>query len=91
PVDVDVLPARLDVYRMERRLRSKRADWRNMAAASILILAVGLTGGWFARGLLSQVAEPAHSIVADATQAHKLFASDILHPVELRADAENAS
>lgn len=91
PLDVDVLPERLDVYRMERRLRSERTDWRNMAAASVLVLTVGLTGGWFGRGLLSEVAEPAHSIVADATQAHKLFASDVLHPVEVRADAENAS
>ncbi|MGV1985423.1 anti-sigma factor family protein [Agrobacterium sp. 22-221-1] len=90
PLDTDALPERLDVYRIERRLRSQRADWRNMAAASVLILAVGLTGGWFGRGLVSQVAEPAHSIVADATQAHKLFASEVLHPVEIRADAENA-
>lgn len=91
PLDTDALPERLDVYRIERRLRSQRADWRNMAAASILILAVGLTGGWFGRGLVSQVTEPTHSIVADATQAHKLFASEVLHPVEIRADAENAS
>lgn len=91
PLDTDALPDRLDVYRIERRLRSQRADWRNMAAASILILAIGLAGGWFGRGLVSQVAEPAHSIVADATQAHRLFASEVLHPVEIRADAENAS
>lgn len=91
PLDTDALPERLDIYRIEQRLRSQRADWRNMAAASILILAVGLAGGWFGRGLVSQVAEPAHSIVADATQAHKLFASEVLHPVEIRADAENAS
>lgn len=90
-LDTDALPERLDVYRIERRLRSQRADWRNMAAASILILAIGLAGGWFGRGLMSQVAEPAHSIVTDATQAHKLFASEVLHPVEIRADAENAS
>lgn len=91
PLDTDALPERLDVYRIERRLRSQRADWRNMAAASILILAVGLAGGWFGRGMVSQVAEPAHSIVADAAQAHRLFASEVLHPVEIRADAENAS
>jgi anti-sigma factor RsiW len=91
PLDTDALPERLDVYRIERRLRSQHADWRNMAAASILILTVGLTGGWFGRGLVSQVAKPAHSIVADAAQAHRLFASEVLHPVEIRADAENAS
>ncbi|MDP9558834.1 UNVERIFIED_ORG: anti-sigma factor RsiW [Rhizobium nepotum] len=91
PADVDVLPERLDVYRMERRLRSERANWRNLAAASVLVLAVGLTGGWFGRGLVLEVEAPAHSIVADATQAHKLFASEVLHPVEVRADAENGS
>ncbi len=91
PLDTGALPECLDVSRIERRLRSQRAELRNMAAASILVLAVGLTGGWFGRGLVSQVAEPAHSLVADATQAHKLFVSDVLHPVEIRADAENAS
>lgn len=91
PVDAGVLPERLDVYRIERRLRAERANWRNMAAASVLVLAVGLTGGWFGRALVSQGAEPAHSIVADAMQAHKLFASEVLHPVEVRADAENAA
>lgn len=91
PLDGGVLPERLDVYRLERRLRSERADWRNRAAASILMLAVGLAGGWFGRGLLSEATTPARSIVADATQAHKLFAGEVLHPVEVRADAENAS
>jgi anti-sigma factor RsiW len=91
PLDRGVLPERLDVYRLERRLRSERGDWRNMAAASILMLAVGLAGGWFGRGLLSEATTPARSIVADATQAHKLFAGEVLHPVEVRADAENAS
>lgn len=89
PVDTSVLPDRLDVYRIERRVRSERADWRNMAAAAVLVLAVGMTGGWFGRGLMSEVVKPA-SIVADAAQAHKLFASDVLHPVEVRADGENA-
>lgn len=89
PVDTNVLPDRLDVYRIERRMRSERADWRNRAAAAVIVLAVGLTGGWFGRGLISEVAEPA-SIVADAAQAHKLFASDVLHPVEVRADSEDA-
>lgn len=73
PADVDVLPERLDVYRMERRLRSERANWRNLAAASVLVLAVGLTGGWFGRGLVLEVEAPAHSIVADAMQAHKFL------------------
>ncbi|MFF2321402.1 anti-sigma factor family protein [Agrobacterium sp. NPDC058088] len=85
PVDTNIVPDRLDVYRIERRVRLERADWRNMAAAAVLILAVGMTGGWFGRGLMFEVTEPA-SIVADATQAHKLFASDVLHPVEVRAD-----
>lgn len=89
PLDTNVVPDRLDVFRIERRMRSERADWRNRAAAAVLVLAVGLTGGWFGRGLVSDVAEPA-SIVADAAQAHKLFASDVLHPVEVRADSKDA-
>lgn len=71
PLDTNVVPDRLDVFRIERRMRSERADWRNRAAAAVIVFAIGLTGGWLGRRLVSDVAEPA-SIVADAAQAHKL-------------------
>jgi len=90
-LDEGALPANLDVIRMERRVRSERAHWRNLAAASILVLAFGLTAGWFGHGLVQRGSEDTQSIVAAATQAHSVFASEVLHPVEVRADAEDPS
>lgn len=90
-LDEGALPANLDVIRIKRRIRSERAHWRNLAAASIVVLAVGLAGGWLGHGLVQQDGQETQSVVADATQAHRLFASEILHPVEVRADAEDPS
>ncbi|BCH58433.1 transcriptional regulator [Agrobacterium vitis] len=63
-----------------------RTDWRKFAAAAVVILAVGLTGGWFGRGLLISSARPSDPLVAEATQAHMLYASEVIHPVEVRAE-----
>lgn len=90
-LDEGALPTSLDVVRIERRVRSERAHWRSLAAASILVLAVGLTAGWFGHRLIQQSGDGADSIVADAAQAHSVFATDILHPVEVRASAEDSS
>lgn len=90
-LDEGALPANLDVIRMERRVRSERAHWRNLAAASILVLAFGLTAGWFGHALVQRGSEDTQFIVAAATQAHSVFASEVLHPVEVRADAEDTS
>ncbi|SCX26278.1 MULTISPECIES: anti-sigma factor family protein [Agrobacterium] len=90
-LDEGALPANLDVIRMERRVRSERARWRNLAAASILVLAFGLTAGWFGHALVQRGSEDTQFIVAAATQAHSVFASEVLHPVEVRADAEDTS
>lgn len=90
-LDEGAFPANLDVIRMERRVRSERAHWRNLAAASVLVLAFGLTAGWLGHGLVHQGGEESQSIVAEATQAHTVFASEVLHPVEVRADAEDPS
>jgi anti-sigma factor RsiW len=90
-LDEGALPANLDVIRMERRVRSERAHWRNLAAASILVLAFGLTAGWFGHGFTQKNDEETRSIITAAAQAHSLFASEILHPVEVRANAEDSS
>lgn len=91
-VDEAAVPANLDVVRIDRRLRSERAHWRNLAAASILVLAVGVTAGWYGRGLNRRdEGGEIHSVIADATQAHKFFTAEVLHPVEVRADADDTS
>ncbi|MDQ0456319.1 anti-sigma factor family protein [Rhizobium paknamense] len=77
------LPSRLDVHAMERRIRDERAAWRRFAAAAVVLLAVGLTGGWFGRGLLMPADAAPDPLLAEATQAHKLYASEVLHPVEV--------
>jgi anti-sigma factor RsiW len=90
-LDEGDLPARFDITRIDRRIRAERTQWRNFAATSILVLVVGLTTGWFGRGLLLNSEAETRSILADAAQAHSLYSSDILHPVEVPADAEGSS
>jgi anti-sigma factor RsiW len=59
-------------------------------AAVLALLGLGVTGGWFARGTF----EPMQTVVAEvlvreAIQAHEVFASEILHPVEVSAADES--
>lgn len=41
PLDTNVVPDRLDVFRIERRMRSERADWRNRRQQPSLFLPSG--------------------------------------------------
>lgn len=84
-VPKEPLPARLDVHAIDRRIREERTTWRSFAAAAVVILVVGITGGWFGRGLLISGPAASDPLVAEATQAHRLYASEVIHPVEVRA------
>ena len=56
-------------------------------AAALAIAAMGVGGGWYARGALvpeaSAVVEAA--LVQEALSAHRVYATEVLHPVEVPA------
>ncbi|MGO2392547.1 MAG: hypothetical protein ACTH69_10700, partial [Halomonas sp.] len=63
----------LDPAVIRRRQRVSKQRWLATAAALVLMLGIGLAGGWQMRGLMS----PATVLpMADAVQAYRLFAND---------------
>lgn len=83
------VPPRLDVRRLAAASGSVPGvrAWPRIAAAAILCLAVGVTGGWIGRGYRADEAGQA-TLVDEAVTAHRLYASEVLHPVEVRADQQ---
>ena len=69
--------------------RRRAPRWLRLAASVVLLLGLGAGGGWMARGLLG-ARRPADlpPLVDEAVAAHGLYASEVVHPVEVRADSE---
>jgi anti-sigma factor RsiW len=77
------VPGRLQVERLVRARRS----WRALAAAAILLafLGGGATG-WLARGSTALAPTDREVLTAEALTAHRLYAIEIRHPVEVPGD-----
>jgi anti-sigma factor RsiW len=77
------IPARLDLDRLSRSGRS----WRVLAAAAALgIFVLGAASGWFIRGATSAGPSGFETFTLDAIDAHKLYAVEVRHPVEVPAN-----
>lgn len=85
PAASEPVPSRLDIRRIERESRSPVLHWGRMAAAAVLLLAVGGAAGWYGRGTFAP-AEPIQIALADeAMKAHLVYSGEVLHPVEVWA------
>ena len=86
------VPTRLRVAAILAERRQSRRRIVGWAAAACLCLALGGTGGWLARDLVGgarPVAARAWAAMAqDALSAHRTFAIEIVHPVEVKAAEE---
>jgi len=72
--------------------RSSRAlPWQPMRlAAAMALVAIGLGGGWLLRGgAMSDTSAMAEVLVDEAMNAHRIYAAEILHPVEVAASDES--
>lgn len=91
PIAAEPVPAALTVALMSRAPR--RRAWLGPALAAALVLAVGLGGGWYlgqSGWPLGGAQDDRGEIVARAGyRAHRLFAAEIRHPVEVRAEEED--
>lgn len=83
PVAHEPVPERLRPAAMARGRRRAAPLWRSLAASAAL-LALGAGSGWYGRDLLSD-GPAAQTLVAQAVEAHDLYASEVVHPVEVRA------
>lgn len=84
-LDEDVPPRLLAAARPHR---ARARHWLR-AAAAVVLLTIGAAGGWFARDVLplpNALPEPALPRVA--ANAHRVFAVEVRHPVEVGADEE---
>ncbi len=84
------VPARFDLHRLAQRER----PWGRIAAAAAAIAFLAGSGaGWSAREVLAareQSAPGFEAFTADAIEAHRLYAVEVRHPVEVpAADADH--
>lgn len=82
------LPARVCARSMATRRVRRR--WMLPVAASVVWLAVGLAGGWFASNWLAEpaTAEASRHVAREALAAYHVYAVEVVHPVEVFADQE---
>lgn len=80
------LPDRLRARHLARRLTHRR--WLIPIAASVAWLALGLAGGWLASNWLGdrELAEASRHVARAAVSAHRVYAVEVVHPVEVFAD-----
>ncbi|WP_188259986.1 anti-sigma factor family protein [Azospirillum tabaci] len=69
-------------------MRSRRSFQAVAAAAVLLVFVAGGAGGWWLRGWTGGVGGGGAAFVADAVAAHRVFAVEVRHPVEVGADQE---
>lgn len=85
PVTEEPVPAALNVSRLAAAGRRRSlAPWR-IAAALVLGVGLGAGGGWMVRGRQSTPTGGIAVLAAQAADAHRAFAGDLVHPVEFTA------
>jgi len=84
-IAAEPVPPRLGAYRIEHESRIKYGRWSRMAAAAVLLIALGSAGGWFGRDFFGPTASAPSALVDEAMQAHRIYSSEVVHPVEIWA------
>ncbi|MET3923961.1 anti-sigma factor [Devosia sp. 2618] len=85
PAGAEPVPARLRATRIAAELGRRRTRSRGWAVAAVLLIGLGLGGGWFARTLFDS--RPASAtLIADAVNAHQVYVAENRHAVEVGGD-----
>ena len=84
-VVAEPVPPSLNAHRIERESRLRTGRWQRMAAAAVLLIAVGTAAGWYGRGLFTPYAPTQVALVDEAMEAHRVYSSEVAHPVEVWA------
>ncbi|UCH73805.1 MAG: anti-sigma factor [Rhodospirillales bacterium] len=86
---LEPVPRHLQPQRIAARRNRRR--WLMPVAASVIWLAAGLAGGWIAHDRLGgggATVEAARHVASQALSAHRVYAVEVRHPVEVFADEE---
>ncbi|MGQ3293132.1 MAG: anti-sigma factor family protein, partial [Shinella sp.] len=76
---------RLDVYHIERETRIRAGHCGRMAAAAVLLLAAGTVAGWYGNDFFAPVRSAEVALVDEAIAAHRVYAGEVVRPVEVWA------
>ncbi|GGF71380.1 hypothetical protein GCM10007301_33870 [Azorhizobium oxalatiphilum] len=91
PVIEEPVPSELDLRRLiEARHRPRTSARWSMAAAAVVLLAIGAAGGWSMRGMDLMPTEGIQALSREATASYAVYAPDHIRPVEVRADDASA-
>ncbi|MGA1802823.1 anti-sigma factor family protein [Rhizobium sp. HT1-10] len=86
PVAREPIPMHLNLSQIAaRRQPEKLPAWRIAAAAMVLIVA-GATGGWAVRGYSLPPSEGVAALAQEASASYTTFAGNAVQPVEFKAD-----
>lgn len=91
PTGAEPVPARLHARRIAAQAGRQRNRSLGWAAAAIVLVGLGLGGGWMLRPLLD-TRSPSATLIADAVNAHNVYVAENRHAVEVGSnDAEHLS
>lgn len=91
PIRREPIPSRLNLRTIAAAGRPARATFRlQMAAAAVMLLSLGATGGWLLKGYMLPPTEGVAALAEEASASYGIFAPDRLRPVEVRADGSGA-
>ncbi|MGV1759663.1 anti-sigma factor family protein [Rhizobium sp. A22-96] len=87
PVAHEPVPSRLNLSNIVAdSKRSFSRQYLQMAAAAVVLVAVGAAGGWTMKGYSLPPTEGVAALAQEASASYRVFAPDKLHPVEVQAD-----
>lgn len=83
PVAAELVPDRLKPRELARRPRGVTLNWPQLAAAAVVVLAIGAGAGWALREF--ERPPESQSLIALAVNAHALYVKENRHAVEVAA------
>lgn len=89
PVAREPIPARLGPQLIAARRAPTGLGWPRLAAAAVVLVALGGAIGWFGRDVAQPVASPSDLLIDSAVAAHALYVREKRHAVEVAASEED--
>lgn len=90
PVANEPVPPRLDPHRIARSgAVNSSFRWPQMAAAAVMLIALGSSIGWFGRDAISPAESASDVLIENAVAAHALYVKEKRRAVEVAATEEN--
>jgi len=86
PVAEEPVPTRLNLNHMIATRRNNRVSAWRVAAAAVVLLAVGGSGGWFMRDMMAPQNEGVVALAREASDSFSTYAADRIRPVEVRSN-----